>query len=127
MNSNHKKNYQTVLTTILRFTAGALTAGSLNLCGSIRAQDTNFNVQATQAAADQGDAKAQDALAKFYEQQHNYLKAADYWRKSAEQGYAAAQAALGSCYGMGRGVPRNPVTAATWYRKAADQGYALAD
>ena len=127
MKLNYKTKQNIVFTTILRCSAGALAVGSLYLCVPVRAQDTNFNVQATQAAADQGDAKAQYALGKFYEQQRAWPKVAEYWRKSAEQGYAAAQAALGSCYGMGRGVPRDLATAVTWYRKAADQGYAIAE
>lgn len=94
---------------------------------SLPAQDTNSNFQATQAAADKGDAKAQCELGNLYEKQRSYVKAAEYWRKSADQGYAPAEVAIGFAYGSARGVGRNVPVAISWYRKAADQGYPLAE
>jgi len=98
----------------------------------LQAQDTNFNLQATQAAADKGDAKAQYELGRHYVKVNgttraDYAKAAQFIRQSAEQGYADAEVVLGSFYGRGLGVPRNVATAVQWYRKAADQGNALAE
>ncbi len=40
----------------------------------------------------------------------------------AEQGYAVAQAILGSMYYLGNGVTKDDEEAFKWYRKAADQG-----
>ncbi len=49
-----------------------------------------------------------------------------WYRKSAEQGYALAQAVLGEAYYYGEGVPQDYTEAAKWYRKAAEQGQAKA-
>ena len=54
------------------------------------------------------------------------IKAANWYRKAAEQGYAEAQYKLGGYYEMGLGVERNYIEAAKWYRLAAEQGYAWA-
>jgi hypothetical protein len=92
-------------------------------------QTTNADIQAIQAQADQGDAKAQYDLAARYAQgmgvNRSYAKAAEYLRKAANQGHAEAQVALGSYYARGRGVPRDMTMAVSWYRKAAEQGNAV--
>ena len=49
-------------------------------------------------------------------------QATDWYRKSAEQGYAPAQWNLGLCYKYGNGVEKDLKQAAEWYRKAAEQG-----
>jgi TPR repeat protein len=49
--------------------------------------------------------------------------ATEYYKESAERGYAGAQAYLGFCYYMGIGVEKNLVEAVRWYRIAADQGF----
>ena len=59
-----------------------------------------------------------------YEQ--DYSKAVEWYRKSAEQGYARAQYVLGICYRLGEGVPQDYKEAVKWYRKSAEQGYAEA-
>ena len=94
----------------------------------LQAQATNSidKFQVLQAAADKGDAKAQCELGDWYEKQHSYVKAVEYWRKSAGQSYAPGEVALGSAYGRARGVGRNIATAISWYRKAAEQGDSLA-
>ena len=65
----------------------------------------------TRHAAEQGNADAQ---------------AASWYRKSAEQGAAAAQVDLGISYNAGVGVPQNYVEAVAWYRRSAEQGLASA-
>jgi tetratricopeptide (TPR) repeat protein len=45
-----------------------------------------------------------------------------WFRKSAEQGYAPAQAQLGRCYVLGDGVDKNIDEAIKWLRRAVDQG-----
>ena len=45
---------------------------------------------------------------------------------AAAAGHAAAQNALGNCYEMGEGVPKDLAAAEEWYAKAADQGNPLA-
>ena len=54
------------------------------------------------------------------------VKAVEWFRKAAEQGYDLAQYNLGVMYANGEGVPYDPVKAVEWYRKAAKQGEAKA-
>ena len=56
------------------------------------------------------------------DQQKNYTQAVKWFRKAAEQGDAAAQNNLGSCYYNGHGVTQDYYEAVKWYRKAAEQG-----
>ena len=72
-----------------------------------------------------GDAKAQFALGKVYEEgdgaQQDYKRAAEWYLKAAEQGNAQAQLNLGRMYSLGRGVDKNFIEALAWYKKAARQ------
>ena len=54
----------------------------------------------------------------------DYIEAAKWYRKAAEQGDARAQHNLGILCGNGEGVPQNSEEAAKWFRKAAEQGVA---
>ena len=56
----------------------------------------------------------------------DYAQALVWYRKSADQGYAAAQANLGYVYAQGLGVSPDDAQALAWYRKSADQGNANA-
>ena len=49
-----------------------------------------------------------------------------WYRRAAEQGFAAAQTNLGFMYTNGRGVAQSDTEAFKWYRRAADQGFAIA-
>jgi len=64
-----------------------------------------------------GEASAQTGAPKDYAEAMKY-------RKSADQGDAAAQYELGTMYENGHGVPKDYAEAMKWYRKAADQGNA---
>jgi TPR repeat protein len=57
----------------------------------------------------------------------DYLEAAGWYLKAAEQRHAAAQCALGDLHLHGRGLPQGSAQAIFWYRKAADQGFADAE
>ena len=57
----------------------------------------------------------------------DYVEAARWYRKAADQGDAEAQYGLGFMYYQGKGVPHDYVEAARWYRKAAEQDNAEAD
>ena len=87
--------------------------------------------EATKAAADRGDPKAQYELARCYAHgvgvTQNYTQAVALLLKSAQQGYAYAQTELAACYAKGLGVQTDIAEAADWYRKAALQGDALAE
>jgi len=52
-------------------------------------------------------------------------KAVEYFRPSAEQGYAKAQNDLGLCYENGYGISKDSKKAFEWYSKAAEQGFAI--
>jgi len=52
--------------------------------------------------------------------------AREYFRRSADGGYAPAQVVLGFLYDTATTVPASPHDAASWYRKAADGGDPLA-
>jgi uncharacterized protein len=49
-------------------------------------------------------------------------EAVNWFRKAAEQGLAASQAALGTRYFIGWGVPQSYAEAMNWSLKAAKQG-----
>lgn len=53
----------------------------------------------------------------------NLKEAAEWYRKSAEKGYAPAQYRLGGMYAGGYGVGKDAKEAAKWYRKASLQGF----
>jgi Trypsin-like peptidase domain/Sel1 repeat len=71
-------------------------------------------------------ADAQLSLGRAYQKgrgvPRDYVQAAAWYRKAAEQGESLAQDNLGRAYMDGRGVPQDYVQAAAWYRKAAEQG-----
>ena len=56
------------------------------------------------------------------DQQHNFEKAASWFRKAADQGMAHAQYALGQMYLNGEGVQQSVEEAVHWYNLAAQQG-----
>lgn len=56
----------------------------------------------------------------------DYFEAVKWYRRAAEQGYAAAQNALGTAYVNGKGIPEDYNEAVNWWRKAAAQGNAKA-
>ena len=89
------------------------------------AQEPPPEVQELITRAEQGDADAQAELGSYYFVEggpRNYAKAAEWYRRAAEQGHAPAQFNLGVMYKKGEGVPRDYAEAAKWYRKAAEQG-----
>jgi tetratricopeptide (TPR) repeat protein len=57
----------------------------------------------------------------------NDLNALDYFRRSAELGYAPAQVVMGYFYDTGSIVAAEPEQAVTWYKKAAAQDDSLGD
>ena len=88
------------------------------------------DLEAVKRNAKQGDAKAQYALGRSYENgvgvHESSAKAARWYRKAAEQGLAPAQYSLGRMYAAGLGVRKDDAQAIPWFRKAAAQDYALA-
>lgn len=85
------------------------------------------------AKANGGDAAAQVSVGEQYakaggtasdpdDARDDWKKAADWYRKAADQGNVAGEIHLAESYRDGRGVARDMTQAAAWYRKAADQG-----
>ena len=56
----------------------------------------------------------------------DYMTAARWLQRAAEQDHLVAQFFLGLLYDTGQGVPQDHAIAAQWYQRAADQGYAEA-
>ncbi len=50
-------------------------------------------------------------------------KGYEYYLKSANMGYSAAQHGIANCYKSGKIVPNNLAKAYNWYKKAANQNY----
>ena len=88
------------------------------------------SAQSVSSMAEKGDATAQYALGRQYEQGdgvgQDYGSAAIWYYMAAQQGLAEAEAQLGLLYRAGRGVPQSDREAAVWLRKAAEQGVARA-
>ncbi len=76
-------------------------------------------------AAEQGYAKAQNALGIMYENGQGVPqddgKAVKWYRKAAEQGDGKAQLNIGFMYGKGQGVPQDYTQAHMWYNLAASR------
>ncbi len=77
--------------------------------------------------ADCGDAWAQSKLADHYAAGNGVLqdhdRAAELYRRAAEDGYTVAQYELAGCYAAGKGVLRDNAQAIQWYKRAAEDGY----
>ena len=78
-------------------------------------------------AAEQGYAKAQNAVARYLAEgwggvTKNQIEAVEWYRKAAEQGYPIAQYNLAVCLENGIGCAIDEEKALIWYKKAAEQG-----
>jgi len=79
-----------------------------------------------QRCADQGDKVAQNYLGEIYAKpwgdvKPDFVRAVEWFRKAAYQGYSRAQKNLGALYEQGLGVPKDPETAFKLYRQAIGQ------
>ncbi len=68
-----------------------------------------------------GDKNTQYELGVFYEEEHQYEKAIEWYRKSAEQGHIQAQLDLAFFHHI-KITPPNYTEALKWYTKSAAQG-----
>ncbi|TAL31156.1 MAG: AAA family ATPase [Alphaproteobacteria bacterium] len=87
--------------------------------------------QALLKKAEGGDAEAQRQLGDIYffgeaGVPKDPVKAAEWYRRAADQGHSDAQFNLGRCYETGVGVKKNLADAVMWYRMAAGKGHAAA-
>jgi len=106
-------------------------------CFQLHAHEVDFgpdSFEVTKAKAGKGDARAQFYLGTYYycnrgdkqDQLQDFLDAAKWFRKAADQGNAMAESCLGYCYSIGRGVTQDDAEGDKWYRKAGDQGNIIA-
>lgn len=79
-------------------------------------------------AAGQGSAWAQFRVGESLDKcdPRQFRKAAQWYAKAAQQGYAPAQNALALMYWFGRGVRRDDAAAFAWFQRAADSGLTAA-
>ena len=124
-----------------KITRAALIALCLGYTGAVFAQNLELPKQTsdansaadynqTLAAANQGDADAQERLGWMYIQgkdvTQDYAQAIGWFRKAADQGRARPQYNLCIMYEQGLGVKRSPAQALEWLRKSAEGGDAAA-
>ncbi len=124
------RNRMTLLATLLLLLSSGVQAGLQEAANAYNSGDFKLAFRELEPLAAKGDAAAQYNLGLLYEfgqgVQVNYLTAAMWYRKAAEQGFALAQISLGMMYEVGRGVQLDETEAVEWYRKAAEQGNANA-
>jgi len=80
---------------------------------------------ATRRLAEAGDPKAQFSLGFCFASEGSapdYLQAAQWYQKAADQSHALAQFNLGVMYDRGQGILRDPVQSMMWIGKAAQLG-----
>ena len=104
----------------------AVAAAAFSCCASAAATPGD-DPYVLEAAALQGDAKAQTELAARYQHAEGVPRDLDeahrLYCRAARQGYAEAQYQLGWIYAYGRGEARDDAVAVTLFRMAADQGH----
>src|SRR5580700_5507203 len=118
---------QVVLLAVLSFLTGGLAPaptqassfeGSTESC-------TKVQVKQIEQEATKGSATAQKHLGDLYAQgqcvSQDYVQAASWYRRSAEQENAEAQLELGMFLLEGKEVPQDAGEAAKWFRRAAEQ------
>lgn len=88
------------------------------------------DLEVTHHTADYGAAEVQFNMGlKFANGEgaaQDYVQAAEWYRKAADQSHSTAQFNLGMMYANGQGVARDYAQSAMWYGKAAKQGDASA-
>lgn len=97
----------------------------LFLCISLFSIGYTQNIKNLTAKAKSGNVKAQTELGDYYWNQKN-PKAAYWYEKAANQGYAEAQYKMALCYQWGLGVDKSDSKSFYWTKKAAEQGLARA-
>ena len=122
----------------------ASSAGSRSKGGMAAYQQGDYAtaLQEWKPLADEGNAAAQFNLGIMYQNgqgvdsdprvamqwyrraaEQGYAAAIEWVRNGAEQGYADLQFIIGAMYELGRGIEQNDAKAITWYRRAARQGH----
>ena len=74
------------------------------------------------AAADRGDAVAQNRVASLLQSEERFEEAVRYWALAADQGYTSGEQGLGLCYRDGAGTEVDLGKARYWFERAAAKG-----
>ena len=102
----------------------------LRLSSDSRISHYLFTKAAEQGGDNSSSTVAQYVLGgKYYDGigiEQDYKKAALWYTKAAERGFADAQYKLGLMYEEGLGVEQDYNQASLWYNKSAEQGYTAA-
>ena len=93
--------------------------------------DITDNIETIKEMAAQGDADAQNKIGVCYQlglsdYPKDYVKAVEWYTKSAMQGFIKAQFNLAHCYLNGMGVDVDDKAGVEWFMKIAEQGNAEA-
>ena len=100
---------------------GVAAAQRTNSASGVINSETSF--AALKAQAENGDGDAQESLGVMYENgqgvSQDYVEAAKWYRREAEQGYIWGEVNIGRCYYTGAGVPKNYVEAYKWLNLAS--------
>ena len=83
-------------------------------------------LQKLKSDAERGDPNAQSVLGEVYYRAQDYQNAFAWFRKSAQQGYAAGQYNLGVMYMEGSGTAKDAGESVKWFLKAAEQRHIIA-
>ena len=78
--------------------------------------------ESLQSQAANGNADAQFTLALRFSLKDDYINAAAWYLKAAQQDHSLAQFNLGIIHSKGQGVARDSVQACQWFTKAAEKG-----
>jgi hypothetical protein len=113
-----------------RFAGALLTLALTSTWAAAQDQPAGINPDVL-AKAKAGDASSEYLVAIEYQKgdvvPRDFVQAAAWYRKAADQGYALAQYKLGMLYRQREsGIMKDDVQAAAWLHKAADQGNAPA-
>ena len=88
------------------------------------------DIEQIRQAAEQGNAEAQNALGRAYDEGRGVAEddreAVKWYRKAAKQGHIESQLYLGRAYARGYGVRKNYRKMRKWWLRAAEQGSAEA-
>jgi hypothetical protein len=112
------------------FAAVIAVASPLQACGGEAGSELAEAIADTEARAEKGDPHAEfllgvylrNAPGAFGSGEVDYERVVSLYERSAEQGYAPADYALGKLYDRGIGVPEDVETAIEHYRNAAEAG-----
>ena len=99
-----------------------IAAAERALRGNDKEHDFAVAYELLRPLADAGNAKAQRYLGGIHYARRQYVDAAWWYGKAAQQGDAGGQSMLGHMYQIGQGVPQDNAEALRLFHEAADQG-----